>query len=71
MIEDPGHCGQKTLLSLHLSEQKLGKVMHTRHPSISGKYKIGRSQSRPDWAKSNISRITRAKSAGRMAQEVK
>jgi hypothetical protein len=52
--------------------KKLDMVAHTCHPSEQGKHKIGRLWSRLAWAKREtpISKITRVKRAGRVAQMV-
>jgi hypothetical protein len=48
----------------------LGVMICSCHPSYSGRYKTGDLRSRPAWAKKrdHISKITRAKCAGGMAQ---
>jgi hypothetical protein len=49
----------------------LDVVMHTCHPRCGGKCTVGQSQSRPVWVKSQtISKITRVKRAGSVAQVV-
>jgi hypothetical protein len=46
-----GCCGGGSL-RLYLNGKKLGMVVHACHPSYGRKLKIGGSESRPAWAKS-------------------
>jgi hypothetical protein len=57
----------------HLNAKKMGMVVHPYHPSNGRKHKIGESQSRPTWVKSNIlsSKQTKHKRTQSVAQATK
>jgi hypothetical protein len=63
---------RQTFVRHNLSEKNLGVVVHACHPSDGGKHKIGELLSSALWVKSEtISKITRSKRAGGLAQAIK